>query len=254
MVVSIGIFLAANYGQDDQVQQDFNVDNDDDERKEAVAAGEITFFDQACWRCHTLGDRPLPGNQDIDHLGPDLAGVGNRLEPEEITQSIADPNAVIADPKADHTDEAGNSFMPPMAEGLSEKELQHLVLFLSQSPAVASSIDRVINVTEATFDKEALQSDRLVLLDFWAEWCLPCLELEPILIETAAEFGDQVKVCKINVDENPGLVAEYVPDNMFPALLLMRDGKLLDRRYGTDPKVEPAVFLRSWIGSQLDIP
>ncbi len=84
-----------------------------------------------------------------------------------------------------------------------------------------------------------------------AEWCLPCLELEPILIQATAEFIPRVKVCKINVDENPKLVADYVPDNMFPCLVLLRHGELVDRRYGTDPKMEPAAFLKHWLGEHL---
>ncbi len=90
-------------------------------------------------------------------------------------------------------------------------------------------------------------SDSLILLDFWAEWCVPCLELEPILDTVAAERGSQLKICRINVDDNPNLVAEYVPDNIFPCLILMKNQILKDRVYGTDPTMEPKAFLDQWI-------
>ena len=85
------------------------------------------------------------------------------------------------------------------------------------------------------------------MLDFWAEWCVPCLELEPILEAIAAEHGSKIKICKINVDDNPNLVAEYVPDNIFPCLILMKNQILKDRVYGTDPDMEPKDFLEKWI-------
>lgn len=230
-------------------------------RAEALNRGEGHFFDLACWRCHALGRASLPGIQDHTQLGPDLADIGSRLDPDLIHQSIIDPNAAIAEPSADHTNEAGLSFMPPFDETVDTEALHELVFFLSQqqtvsrreaSPSNGVPVSLATEITQSTFAKEVLQSRSLVLLDFWAEWCLPCLELEPLLEKMAATFGSQLKLCKINVDENTELVAEYVPDNIFPCLILLRDGKVLDRRYGTDPKMEPEAFLRSWIQQHLE--
>lgn len=229
----------------------FSVPLDHSEREAAAERGQALFFEQACWRCHTLGDAPLPGNQDYLHLGPDLVTTGERLAPAAIAQSILEPNAVIAEPKANHIDENGLSFMPPMGASMTENELHDLVVFLSLQKNASAPVNNVIAVNENTFEREALEADELVVLDFWAQWCLPCLELAPVLDAVATEFGSQVKICKIDVDENPELVAEYVPDNMFPCLVILRKGKLLDRRYGTDPKMEPAAFLRDWLGQHI---
>lgn len=111
---------------------------------------------------------------------------------------------------------------------------------------------RPVKVTQENFVKEVKEAETVVLLDFWAEWCLPCLELEPILDKLAIEFAGRVKICKINVDENPRLVAEYVPDNIFPCLILMKDGIRIERRHGTDPEMKPEIFLRNWFKEHLE--
>lgn len=108
-----------------------------------------------------------------------------------------------------------------------------------------------VDVTEATFEAEVRNAAGLVMLDFWAEWCVPCHEIDPVLEQLAPEYRGRVKICKINVDDNPELVAEYVPDNIFPCLILMRNGELLDRQYGTDPKMEIEPFFRMWFSSYL---
>ncbi|MBI4663945.1 MAG: thioredoxin [Verrucomicrobia bacterium] len=108
-----------------------------------------------------------------------------------------------------------------------------------------------MTVTRENFNKEVRQAKILVLLDFWAEWCAPCRELDPILEKLAAEFAGRIKICKINADDQPGLVAQHVPDNIFPCLILMKNGKMIERRYGTDPKMNPEAFLRRWITANL---
>lgn len=216
---------------------------------EAIAAieqGRIHFDTYACWRCHSLGTEELPGMQDFNNLGPDLQGLGARLPAEDIYQSLTDPNRIIAEPRLEHLNEQGFSKMPSFEQVIPKKELLELTTFLaSLDPPPSRSTP--VKVSEETFATEVLESDSLILLDFWAEWCVPCLELEPILEELAAEQGSRLKICKINVDDNPKLVAEYVPDNMFPCLILIKNQALKDRVYGTDPNMEPKAFLDQWI-------
>ena len=217
----------------------------------AAENGRAGFYRYACWRCHTLGDEELPGNPDLLNSGPDLLTVGDRLSKEALYQSVVAPNAAIAEPVKDHTQAGGSSKMPSFAEAMSAAEINDLVAFLSDLKSAATEKTLIFAVTARNFELEVKRAETLVLLDFWAEWCLPCLELEPIIKKLSVELQNRVKICKINIEENPALVAEYVPDNIFPCLILMKHGRLIDRRYGTDPKMKPDAFLRQWITQHL---
>ncbi len=90
-------------------------------------------------------------------------------------------------------------------------------------------------VTEATFDQDVLSSDKLVIVDFWAEWCQPCHMVEPHLQKIAEERSDQLKLVKVNIDEEPGLAQRYGIASI-PAMVLFKDGEPAAAAIGAQPK------------------
>ncbi len=92
----------------------------------------------------------------------------------------------------------------------------------------------IINISTSNFQDEVLRSDRTVLLDFWAPWCGPCRMVGPILEEIARERAD-VKVGKVNVDEQPDLASQFSVMSI-PTLVVMKDGKVVNQTVGARPK------------------
>ncbi len=93
-----------------------------------------------------------------------------------------------------------------------------------------------VNITMNNFREEVLNSDRKVLLDFWAPWCGPCRMIGPVLEEIAAERPD-VKVCKINVDQEMELAAQFQVASI-PMLVVMEEGKIRNQAVGARPKAQ----------------
>ncbi len=93
----------------------------------------------------------------------------------------------------------------------------------------------VQEVNDSSFEKEVLQSQQPVLVDFWAAWCGPCKALAPVVEEVAQEFSGQLKVMKMDVDRNSATAMRYKISGI-PALLLFKDGKLADQIVGYVPK------------------
>jgi thioredoxin 1 len=100
----------------------------------------------------------------------------------------------------------------------------------------------VLNLNAENFDEEVFQSEKPVIVDFWAEWCTPCKMLAPIFEEVAEEYEDRVKFAKLNVGEAPEITARF-GITAIPTLLVFYRGKVIDRMTGVVPKE----VLKGWI-------
>jgi thioredoxin 2 len=96
-----------------------------------------------------------------------------------------------------------------------------------------------LTVTDATFSATVERSPLPVLVDAWAPWCGPCRTLAPVIDQLTAELAGQVRVAKLNVDENPSTAARFNVRSI-PTLLVLREGREVDRMVGVQPKAEIA--------------
>jgi len=92
-----------------------------------------------------------------------------------------------------------------------------------------------IDVTDSTFDKVVLQSDKPVIVDFWAEWCGPCRMVGPIVKEISTDFDGRAVVTKLDVDNNPEVSAKFGIRNI-PTILFFKNGQIVDKQVGAVPK------------------
>ncbi len=102
----------------------------------------------------------------------------------------------------------------------------------------------VTNVTDGDFDSQVLQSDLPVLVDYWAEWCGPCKMIAPVLEEISDEYSGKLRVCKLNIDENPDTPPRYGIRGI-PTLMLFKDGEVEATKVGALTKSQLAAFLDS---------
>lgn len=102
------------------------------------------------------------------------------------------------------------------------------------------------SVTDMDFNKEVIESENTVLVDFWAEWCGPCKALLPVMEEIAGEMGERVKIVKMNIEESPEVPTKYGLRGV-PTLMLFKGGKLLDTRIGGAPKSQLVAWLENHV-------
>jgi thioredoxin 1 len=104
--------------------------------------------------------------------------------------------------------------------------------------------DKIIHTNDNNFEVDVLKSDKVILLDFWAEWCGPCKMIAPLLDEIAEQYADRLAVVKLNIDENPNVPAKYQIRSI-PTLILFKDGEVLAQKLGAMPKQDLTNFLET---------
>ena len=101
-----------------------------------------------------------------------------------------------------------------------------------QGPKVS---EKIVHITDDTFEQEVLQSQTPVLVDYWAEWCGPCKMVAPVLEEIAGQHGDKLTVAKLNIDENPQIAQQYQVMSI-PTMSVFQGGKVVKTIVGAKPK------------------
>ncbi|MEX0812858.1 MAG: thioredoxin [Chitinophagales bacterium] len=92
-----------------------------------------------------------------------------------------------------------------------------------------------LEITDANFENEVLKSDKVTMVDFWAEWCGPCRAIAPVVEELAGEYEGRAQIGKVNVDENPGVASKFGIRNI-PTILFIKNGEVVDKQVGAVPK------------------
>ena len=104
--------------------------------------------------------------------------------------------------------------------------------------------DRIVHITDESFEEDVLKAEDPVLVDYWAEWCGPCKAIAPILGEIAEEYAGRLKIAKLNIDENPSTPPKYGIRGI-PTLMLFKDGNVEATKVGALSKSQLAAFLDS---------
>jgi thioredoxin 1 len=109
--------------------------------------------------------------------------------------------------------------------------------------------DQVLHTTDSNFEADVVNATRPVLLDFWAEWCGPCKMIAPILDTIADDYGDRLKIVKINIDENPQTAPKFNIRSI-PTLLLFKDGSVAAQQVGAVSRTQLTAFIDQHIGTE----
>ncbi len=104
--------------------------------------------------------------------------------------------------------------------------------------------DSIVHVTDASFDAEVLSAEGPVLVDFWAEWCGPCKMIAPVLDELSKEYGDKIKICKMDVDANQQTPSKFNIRGI-PTLIIFKDGNAESTKVGALSKTQLVEFIDS---------
>jgi len=109
---------------------------------------------------------------------------------------------------------------------------------------IISVSERIVHITDASFEQEVLQCSKPVLVDYWADWCGPCKMIAPVLDEIAAEYADRVRVAKLNIDDNPNTPPRYGIRGI-PTLMLFKEGEVEATKVGAVSKSQLTAFIDS---------
>ncbi len=104
--------------------------------------------------------------------------------------------------------------------------------------------DKIVHTSDSNFETDVINSDKPVLLDFWAEWCGPCKMIAPLLDEAAEAYSDKLSIVKMNIDENPNTPQKFGIRSI-PTLMLFKDGNVHAQKLGAMSKSQLDEFLES---------